>query len=210
MWKPFKFGNERDEFLHGWHTYSSRNGNAYGFTGGSQTGFRKFVKNDLTIIVFTNGYKYFSPHNDIINRVAGIVDENLRDEKAIVQHEILAAFLTKDIKEAIEKYHIIKANNPETITQIKGRSSLSYESTLNALGYLLLQKNNVKDAIKILELNATENPKSANCFDSLGEVYFADNQLLLSKNSFEMVLALNPENSNAKKMIALIENQMDN
>tara|TARA_R110001592_G_scaffold22214_5_gene88669 strand:- start:6629 stop:8086 length:1458 start_codon:yes stop_codon:yes gene_type:complete len=209
MWKPFPFGNGRDEFLHGWHTYSSKNGNAYGFTGGSQTGFRKLVKNDLTIIVFTNGYKYFSPHNDIINRVAGIVDENLRDEKAIVQHEILAAFLTKNIEEAIEKYRLVKASNPETEAQIAGRSSLSYESTLNALGYLFLQKN-IKDAIKVLELNAAENPQSANCFDSLGEAYFADGQLSLSIETFLMSLDLDPENSNAKRMINLIEHSMNN
>ena len=210
MWTPFEFGNKRDAFLHGWHTYSLKGGNAYGFTGGSQTGFRKFVQNDLTIIIFTNGYKYFSPHNDIINRVAGIIDENLRDEKAIIQHEILAAFLTNNIEEAIEKYHLIKANNPEAETQIEGRSSLSYESTLNALGYLVLQKNKVKDAIKILELNAAENPKSANCFDSLGEAYYADNQLSLSKQTFEKSLALNPENNNAKRMIDLIEQQTNN
>ena len=210
MWTPFEFGNKRDAFLHGWHTYSLKGGNAYGFTGGSQTGFRKFVQNDLTIIIFTNGYKYFSPHNDIINRVAGIIDENLRDEKAIIQHEILAAFLTNNIEEAIEKYHLIKANNPEAETQIEGRSSLSYESTLNALGYLVLQKNKVKDAIKILELNAAENPKSANCFDSLGEAYYADNQLSLSKQTFGKSLALNPENINAKRMIDLIEQQINN
>ena len=210
MWKPFEFGNKKDEFLHGWHTFKFKNDSSYGFTGGAHTGFRKFVNNDLTVIVFTNGHKYFSTRNDIIERVAGIIDENLIDKKVIIQHKILAAFLTKDIEKAIKKYFVVKNQNPENEDEITGRPWLSYERTLNSLGYLFLEKNNVKNAIKIFELNTTENPKSANCFDSLGEAYYADNQLFLSKNNFEISLTLNPENNNAKKMINLIEKQMNN
>ena len=210
LWKPFDFKNKQDQFLHGWHTYEFKNGSSYGFTGGAHTGFRKFIKNDLTVIIFTNGHKYFSTHNDIINRVAGIIDENLIDKKAIVQHKILAAFLTKDIEKAIEKYYVVKNSNPENKEEIAGKPWLSYENTLNSLGYLFLEKNNVKNAIKIFELNTIENPKSANCFDSLAEVYFTDNQLSLSKNNYEISLALNPENESAKKMLNDIEKQMNN
>ena len=209
MWTPFEFGNKKDQFLHGWHTYSFKNGISQGFTGGALTGFRKFVKNDLTIIILTNGYKYFSIHNDIINRVAGIIDENLIVKKAIVQHEILAAFLTKDIKAAIDKYHKVKNNNPENEAEIDDRPWLSYKNTLNGIGYLLLGKNKTIKAIEVFELNANENPKSANCFDSLAEAYYANNQLSLSKKNYEMSLVLNPENNNAIKMINLIENRMN-
>ena len=122
MWKPFQFNNKKDDFLHGWHTYSfDNNNNSYGFTGGGHTGFRKFLKNDLTIIVFTNGHKYFSTHNDIINRVAGIVDEKLIIKKGVVQHEILSAFLTKNTEEAIERYYVVRNKNPENNVEIKER-----------------------------------------------------------------------------------------
>ncbi|WP_052143652.1 serine hydrolase domain-containing protein [Wocania ichthyoenteri] len=203
MWEPFKFNNKTDEFLHGWHTYSLNNNVSYGFTGGSQTGFRKFINNNLTIIVLTNGYKYFSPHNDIINHVAGIVDSKLVYHKANVQHEIISCFLLKNDEDAIKNYFNVKANNPEQESDKK--SSYSFENTLNAVGYLLLQKNNIKKAIKVFKLNIKENPKSSNCYASLAEAYLIDNQLNLSKENCILALELRPKNNYLKSMIETIE-----
>lgn len=83
MWTPFKydtpfyFENEKDEFLYGWQQYSSNNEISYGFTGGLVTGYRKFVNQNMTIIVLTNGLKNSPIRNKIINKIAGIVDQNL-------------------------------------------------------------------------------------------------------------------------------------
>ena len=83
MWTPFNyqqafyFNNKKDEFLYGWEQYSSNNEISYGFTGGLVTGYRKFIHQDMTIIVFTNGLKEKPIHNKIISKIAGIVDSEL-------------------------------------------------------------------------------------------------------------------------------------
>lgn len=208
LWKPFNFKHKQDKFLHGWHTYSLKNSSSFGFTGGSHTGFRKFVKNDLTIIVLTNGHKYYSTHNDIINRVAGIIDENLIDKREIILQDILSTFLTKDINIAIENYHLVKTKNPETESKLTGGAWPNYEGILNRVGYVFLGSNEIKKALKIFELNVKEHSESANCYDSLAEAYLANNQFKFSKKNYEKSLKLDPENNNAQAMIKLIENRM--
>ena len=85
MWTPFEykepfyFENKNDRFLYGWQQYSSNNEISYGFTGGLITGYRKFPNQNMTIIVFTNGFKDSTIHNKIINKIAGIIDENLEE-----------------------------------------------------------------------------------------------------------------------------------
>ena len=45
------------------------------------------------------------------------------------------------------------------------------EADLNALGYRLLRRKRVPEAIDILKLNVEAYPNSANVYDSLGEEY---------------------------------------
>lgn len=83
MWTPFEYEipfyyeNKKDEFLYGWQQYSTNNEISYGFTGGLVTGYRKFINQNMTIIVLTNGLTNSPIHNKVINKIAGIIDENL-------------------------------------------------------------------------------------------------------------------------------------
>jgi CubicO group peptidase (beta-lactamase class C family) len=87
MWTSFNyetsfyFENEKDKFLYGWQQYYTNNEISYGFSGGLVTGYRKFVNQNMTIIVLTNGLKNAPIRNKIINKIAGIVDENLAVEQ---------------------------------------------------------------------------------------------------------------------------------
>ena len=82
MWTPFEykvpfyFDAEKDEFLYGWQQYSTNNTISYGFTGGLVTGYRKFINQNMTIIVLTNGLKNTPIRNKIINKIADIIEEN--------------------------------------------------------------------------------------------------------------------------------------
>lgn len=86
MWTPFEFDtpfyyeNEKDKFLYGWQQYSTNNEISYGYTGGLVTGYRKFINQKMTIIVLTNGFKKSPIHNKIINKIAGIIDEELAEK----------------------------------------------------------------------------------------------------------------------------------
>jgi CubicO group peptidase (beta-lactamase class C family) len=78
------------------------------------------------------------------------------------------------------------------------------EPSLNALGYQLLAKKKVEDAIKVFALNVQEYPRGWNCYDSLGEGYMNAGQKELAIKNYEKSLELNPGNTNAVEMLKKI------
>jgi len=77
---------------------------------------------------------------------------------------------------------------------------------LNNLGYALLAKDKVVEAIKIFSLLVSEFPESSNVFDSLGEAYFLNKEYKLALKNYKTSLKLNPNNTNANEMINKIGN----
>lgn len=157
MWKPFEFTNDKRTFLHGWDSYQTNNIKSYGFTGGMQTGFRKFINQDLTIIYLSNGHKYYPIHNTVIEHIAGMVETKLINKPALSDEKIITAFLKMDFENAKNNYFKVRDKH----------TTLDYEATLNNLAYAFLSKKDIDYAIKIFELNIQEHPNSANAFDSL-------------------------------------------
>lgn len=195
MWQPFKYNNPEDEFLHGWGLYNLNNTDSYGFTGGLKTGFRKFIKNDMTIIFLSNGFKYYPTHNIIIDHIAGMVDENLLDKGSLINEKLSNTFLKETTEKAILEFKKIKTANPNT----------NLESALNRIGYVFLRSNSLEKAITVFKLNTQEYPTSGNVFDSLGEAYFVSEMYKLSKENYKKSLVLDPKNENAKMMLEKIE-----
>lgn len=198
MWQVFDFVNKQDKFLHGWGIYETNKTESYGFSGGYLTGFRKFTKNDLTIIFLSNGFKNYHIEDQVINHIAGIVDEKLMDNYLLAEEEITSLFFKNDFSKAEQKYQSIKSKNPK----------LNFENRLLTIGYDLINNQNLKDAIKVFELNAKENPQSANAFDCLAESYFSNGQLELSKLNYQKSFNLSSENTNAKVMVDKIEQML--
>ena len=195
MWQPFEFANDKRAFLYGWDIYRTNNIKSYGFTGGMQTGFRKFIDQDMTIIYLSNGHKYYPIHNTVLEHIAGLVEPKLINKPALSDEKIITEFLKMNFEKAKKNYYKVRDENPE----------LDYEATLNNLAYVFITKKNIDYAIKIFELNSQEHPNSYNAFDSLAEGYFLNEQFELSKINYQKSLALNPENTNAKDIIDQIE-----
>jgi len=195
MWQPFEFTNDKRTFLYGWDSYLTNSIKSYGFTGGMQTGFRKFIDQDITIIYLSNGHKYYPIHNTVVEHIAGIMEPKLINKPALSDEKIITEFLKMNFEKAKSNYFKVRDENPE----------LDYEATLNNLAYALIPKKNIDYAIKIFELNIQEHPNSANAFDSLAEAYFLNDQLELSKINYQKSLELDPENTSAKEMINQIE-----
>jgi CubicO group peptidase (beta-lactamase class C family) len=200
MWQPFQYTNNNDTFAYGWEIVTQNKIPSYGFTGGNETAFRKFVKNDMTIIFLSNGHKYSDLYvqSQVVNHVAGIVDKMLVDPYSLAGEKINYDFLKLDIKKAEQNYLAIKKAHPDW----------DFEYRLNVIAYTLLNYGRLNDAIKIFELNTRENPKSSNAFDSLAESYYKNNQFELSKQTYEKALALSPENTNAKEMLEKIKEHL--
>jgi CubicO group peptidase (beta-lactamase class C family) len=194
MWEPFQF-KTKFNFGYGWGIYPLNNTLTYGFSGGNETAFRKFTKNNLTVIFLSNGHRYSGVQDQVVTHVAGIVDETLFDEYAVTDEKITSDFLKLDITKALQNYIAIKKSQPEW----------NFEERLNTIGYDLMNRKKISEAIKVFEVNTKENPKSGNAYDSLAEAYFNDNQLLISKQNYKKALELAPEDNNAKEMVKKID-----
>ena len=75
------------------------------------------------------------------------------------------------------------------------------ENEVNNFGYRLLEQRRYDQAIPILELNASEHPRSANVFDTLGEAYMLAGKKELAVQNYRKSLQLDPTNHNARQML---------
>ncbi len=75
------------------------------------------------------------------------------------------------------------------------------ESTINAMGYDLLENGDIDAAIKVFDLNAQTFPSSANTWDSLAEAVMTKGAYESAIRFYRVSLKLDPESSNAAQMI---------
>jgi len=82
-----------------------------------------------------------------------------------------------------------------------GRSSstkyIFNDGALNRIGYDLLERDRVSNAITVFKLNAEEYPKVANVYDSLAEAYAKAGNRQLAIENYKRSLELDPKNQNA-------------
>jgi CubicO group peptidase (beta-lactamase class C family) len=83
-----------------------------------------------------------------------------------------------------------------------------HEYTLNTLGYRLMRSGRIDRAIEIFKLNVEEYPDASNPYDSLGEAYMEAGEFELAIENYEKSLELDPENTNAVRMLERIRDQM--
>jgi tetratricopeptide (TPR) repeat protein len=81
------------------------------------------------------------------------------------------------------------------------------EDQLNALGYQLLARERVEEAIAIFELNVEAFPEASNPYDSLGEAYMTAGRTELAIANYERSLELDPGNDNAVAMLARLRGE---
>ncbi len=78
------------------------------------------------------------------------------------------------------------------------------EAEINAMGYALLRTNRAERALAVFELNTRVFPEAFNTWDSLGEAHMVLGHDEEAIRSYERSLELNPNNTNAKEMLARI------
>ena len=189
--KPFTYAKDRKRFLHGIDIYPVNNHSMYGFSGGAVVDFKKF-DTGLTVIILTNGFKYRPRIATMMRYIAGIADNKLKETNIMVQERLRIAMM-KSVKKGTQSQVYKEAK--------KKYSQVTFEATLNNLGYDYILADELSDAIKILKLNTIEHPNSFNVFDSLGEAYMLNGDTELSIKNYKKSIELNPENNNAIQMI---------
>jgi hypothetical protein len=92
------------------------------------------------------------------------------------------------------KANILKAmgKTEEADKMMNDAIAIANENELNAHGYSLMNAGQHDKAIEMFTLNTKRHPKSANCFDSLGEAYFTKGDKKNAIANFKKSLSLNP------------------
>jgi carboxyl-terminal processing protease len=86
------------------------------------------------------------------------------------------------------------------------------ENRMNQLGYELMNRGKVTEAVEVFKLNVREFPKSSNVYDSLGEAYAKAGNRELAVANYKRSLELDPKNANAEdwiKRLSEVESKID-
>ncbi len=93
----------------------------------------------------------------------------------------------------------------EYATLMDEAAGMANTAQLNALGYQMLGAKDYERAIKFFKLNVTNNPTSANAYDSLGEAYKTMGDKKNAIKSLKKALSLNPAanvKANSEKLLS--------
>lgn len=130
--------------------------------------------------------------------------QNILDGKPYVQPKRSAEqMLLKDIHQ--QNMQQFFATYQEQKRLLSGQYNFEAESLLNAIGYYLLRKDRVDDAIAVFEYNTRLYPTSGNVFDSLGEAYYKKGDHKKALLHYKHSLALDPNNPAARKIVESLE-----
>jgi tetratricopeptide (TPR) repeat protein len=151
------------------------------------------------LIVLTNGSDGWNVSNQVVaDWMEWKTGKRLPIPKSIGA-SILRAYHARGVSAALARYRQLKAAAPKDYIFNPGE--------LNRLGYALLHRGRVGDAILLWEFNAREYPDDWNVHDSLGDGYAAagpsraNDAIASYRRSFE----LNPKNDHARQMIEQIQ-----
>ena len=84
----------------------------------------------------------------------------------------------------------------------RGRGLYFDETTINEIGYDLINAARYDDAVEVLSLNTEVFPESPNVWDSLAEALMKNGDRKKAAEYYRKVLELDPGNENARKMLA--------
>ena len=79
------------------------------------------------------------------------------------------------------------------------------KSALNSLGYSLLRNKHPIEALAVFQMTVETFPKSLNALDSLADGLLANDKITEAKKTYEAILALDPNQSNARLMLTKLQ-----
>ena len=202
MWKPA--GEQFTRVGVSWF-FGEHRGHRTVSHGGGDTGFRSnlvMIPDRKIAVVMMSNFDGGSSLGEITAAALDIA-LGIRPEPIVIKQPIAKvmgrAMATSGIDAAVAQYRDLKKNQPQTFD--------FSERQLNALGYTLMQRGRIKEAIRVLQLNVEAYPQSGNVYDSLGEAYMKNGEKQLAIENYEKSLKLDPANANAVAMLKKLREQ---
>jgi glyoxylase-like metal-dependent hydrolase (beta-lactamase superfamily II) len=117
--------------------------------------------------------------------------------KPSICEPLTKTIVEQGIQSAVKQYWDLKRN--------EGANYNFGESQLNLLGYNLLWRNKLPEAIEIFKINIEAYPNAWNVYDSMGEAYYTLGDNSKAIKYYKKSLKLNPQNQNAKEFLKKLE-----
>jgi tetratricopeptide (TPR) repeat protein len=190
-----------------------------------------FPKNNISLIAVDNkeeAYKQSPSHEEkgmSIYRVPTFVFYEKNKEIARI-NEISVESLERDLLSILKKLKYIPNYPAHTLIdkwlklgllsdenisanglarQIK--NIVASEAELNACGYVLMARNELKEAVNVFRINVNLYPQSANCYDSLAEGYLKIGQKSKAISMYERAFDLDPHNKATAEKIEKLKKE---
>jgi CubicO group peptidase (beta-lactamase class C family) len=107
-------------------------------------------------------------------------------------------FLDEGTEAGVEAFDQVVAEYPDLLD----------EGAVNGLGYVLLRRDAVDQAVWVFERNTLDYPESSNVWDSYGEGLRAAGRLEESIEMYEKAAEMDPSNQNARQFIEEMEAEL--
>jgi CubicO group peptidase (beta-lactamase class C family) len=168
--------------------------------GGVNQGFQArlvaFADTGQGAVLMTNSDNGIQLINIVLANIGREYGWKIAPPKPAIAEVMLALVLLRDAETAIAIYNDLKQNQPEAYN--------FDEYQLNNVGYALMRRGRLDDALKIFHLNVEVFPEAWNPWDSLGEANMTAGNKELAIKYYEKSLSLNPKNENAVTALATL------
>ena len=183
----------------GWGLEETVDGTSIWHWGDNGSGFHCYVvgypRQRLGVVVFTNGLGGHGIIPDIVAAAVGGRHPSFR----WIRYERYDSPARTWLKDILARGNAAFASYRDQKRQ-KPAAALT-EEEVNEVGYWLLGRKKLKEAVAVFEMNVADFPSSWNVHDSLGEAYAEDGQKQRAIASYEKSIALNPDNANGVEML---------
>ena len=177
-----------DEGKYFWH---------WGDNGDAKAYITAFLPKKDAVVYFADGSNGLAFTKEILADALGGGDHpavnNLNYERYNSPSRLLLkSILAKGATPALNEY---------TQRRIQDSTQRINEENMNTMGYALIRKQHLKDAIEVFRQNTEDFPNSWNVWDSLAEAYADDGAKDLAIKNYEKSVQLNPDNKNGIKQL---------
>lgn len=149
------------------------------FHAGGWVGFGTYLYNEVEtksgyVVLTNNSSNAFRTITDAIDSIRANAPYN--SPKLSIAKAMTKLIYSKNSAEAIDFYREKKNDSANYYTN---------EMELNSMGYNLLQRDKLEEAMVVFELNIKEFPESANTYDSYGDALLMQGDSLKALESFQ-------------------------
>jgi CubicO group peptidase (beta-lactamase class C family) len=168
--------------------------------GGSNRGWESFFQTVPStgdgIVILTNGSNGGAVISSILCswwRWGAGHDEGVECPKIDVRAALYGIYQARGLKDTIARYRELR---------LPGASKYDFSAIqLNSMGYELLRRDAVRDAIEIFRLNVEQFPREWNVYDSLGEALLKNGDKERAIENYKKSIELNPQNGNGRGVL---------